>query len=96
LVNANASLPAAPVTSQTLIAVTNTAVQLPSGSITQGFVVQALPTNVGTVYIGPSGVTSSTGFPLTAGQSTGEATANTNTTYVVGANVGDGVAIIGS
>jgi hypothetical protein len=57
---------------------------------TNGIIVQALSTNTASVYVGGSGVISSTGFELQSGQSI-SFTANLNTLYVVGSNSTDKV-----
>lgn len=63
------------------------AVQLSSTSTvpTNGIVVEALAGNSAVVYVGGSGVTTSTGFQLSAGQSI-SFTCNLNTLYVIGSN----------
>jgi hypothetical protein len=58
--------------------------------ITNGLLVQALAANTAKVYVGPSGVTSSTGFELQAGQAT-SFTCNPDLLYVIGSHSGDGV-----
>ena len=76
-------------------AVTASAVALPSNAV-HGFCVEALLTNANTVYVGPSGVTTSTGFPLTAGQTVCYQLSNTNLAYVIAAATGSSVAITGN
>lgn len=68
------------------------AVQLSSTSTvpTNGIVVEALVGNAAVVYIGGSGVTTSSGFQLSAGQSV-SLTCNLNTIYVIGSNNTDKV-----
>jgi hypothetical protein len=68
------------------------AVQLSSSSTvpTNGIIVEALAGNAAVVYIGGSGVTTSTGFQLSAGQSI-SFTCNLNTLYVIGSNNTDKV-----
>ena len=85
-----------PANAQIKVAVANTAVIFPGLSVANGVLIQGLPTNGGTVYVGGYGVTSSNGFPLAAGQIASAAAFDTNCLYVTGANVGDGVAILGS
>lgn len=69
------------------------AVQLQAGSIAakNGMLVQAISTNVASVYIGGSGVTTSTGFELQAGQAVPFTASNVNVLYVIGANATDKV-----
>lgn len=59
-----------------------------------GATIRAGSTNTGTVYIGGTGVTTATGFPLTAGEALSLDVTNTNTVYVVGANTTDTVRYI--
>ena len=68
------------------------AVQLSSSSTvpTNGIVIEALIANVAVVYIGGAGVTTSTGFQLSPGQSL-TLTCNLNTIYVIGSNATDKV-----
>lgn len=89
--------PAAVVSGQTTIAVTNTAVQLAAHALTAGIVaIRALPGNAGNVFVGPSGVTSSTGIPLKPDDPLIAYVSNTNALFVVGAGVGDGVGYLAS
>jgi hypothetical protein len=66
----------------------STAVQFQSGSIasTNGILVQALSTNTASVFIGGSGVTTSNGFELQAGQAVPFTASNVNLLYVIGSN----------
>lgn len=68
------------------------AVQLSAVSTvpTNGIIVQALSGNTASVFIGSSGVSTSTGFELQAGQAA-PFTANLNSLYVIGANNTDKV-----
>lgn len=70
-----------------------TAVQLDASSIasTNGILVQALSTNTASVFIGGSGVTTSTGFELQAGQAVPFTCNNITNLYVVGSNTTDKV-----
>ena len=89
------TLPSAPIAGQTTS--TGTAVALASSTaLTQGVIIQALATNVGNVYLGPSSVTTSTGFQLQPGQATSVAVNNLNVVYLIAATSGDGVCYIGS
>jgi hypothetical protein len=69
------------------------AVQLTASSIvpTNGVLIEALKANISTVYIGGSGVTTSTGFELQAGQAMSLAPTNINILYVIGSNNTDKV-----
>ncbi len=69
------------------------AVQLSSTSIVpvNGILVQAISTNTASVFIGGSGVTTSTGFELQAGQAVPFTCNNITDLYVVGSNTTDKV-----
>jgi len=58
--------------------------------------VTTLTTNAGTVYVGNAGVTSSTGYPLAAGQSISFAAANASIIYLLSTVSGDIVAFAGN
>ncbi len=73
-------------------AVTASAVVLASNSV-HGFCVKALPTNAITVYVGSSGVTTATGYPLAAGDSICYQGSNTNLVYVIATTTGSSVAV---
>jgi hypothetical protein len=77
-------------------AVTETAEPLTANASTAGFSVVALPGNTATVYVGPSGVTTANGYPLSAGQSVRFAVANTDLIYVVSGSTGQSVAVTGN
>jgi hypothetical protein len=76
-------------------AVTASAVALPSNAV-HGFCVKALPGNTITVYVGPSGVTTSTGYPLIAEDSVCYQLSNTNLVYVIASTTGASVAVTGN
>jgi hypothetical protein len=76
-------------------AVTTSAVALATNS-THGFCVQALSTNALTVYVGPTGITTSTGFPLGPGQGVCYQLSNTNVIFVVASSTGSSVAVTGA
>ena len=67
--------------------VSTTAVQLSVTSTvpTNGIIVQALSTNAASIFVGGSGVTTSTGFELVAGQAM-SFTCNLNTLYIISAS----------
>ena len=75
---------------------TTSAVALPSQALANGVVITAATANTGTVYVGPSGVTSSTGYPLAAGVSISYAVANLSSIYIIGTNGTDVVAFTGN
>jgi hypothetical protein len=80
----------APVTGQQ--SVTASAVALPSTSLTRPVCLFAPNTNSTTVYYGPSGVTTSTGFPLLPGASMcGLTVANLNQIFVIASTTGSSV-----
>jgi hypothetical protein len=69
------------------------AIQLTASSIPafNGMLIQAISTNAASVFIGGSGVTTSTGFELQAGQAVPFTAANINLLYVIGSNNTDKV-----
>jgi len=72
-------------------AVTATAAALASNSLTRGLCVQALSTNTISVFVGPSGVTTSTGIELPPKASYCPALSNSNELYVVASTTGASV-----
>jgi hypothetical protein len=75
---------------------TSSAAALSSHSLKQGVVLQALSTNTVSVFIGPSGVTSSTGLELPAGGSVTLPVNNTNVVYIVSASDSPAVTFVGA
>jgi hypothetical protein len=76
---------------------TGTAVAIStSQAISNGVIVQALSSNTQSVYVGPAGITSSTGFELQAGQATSMGVNNLNLVFVIATHSGDGVCFVGS
>jgi hypothetical protein len=75
-------------------AVTASAVALSTNS-SHSFCVTALPANTINVYVGPSGVTTSTGLPLQPGQTACWALSNTNLVYVIASTTGASVSVSG-
>ncbi len=86
--------PAAPYTGQQ--ALTTAAAALPNRALVNGIVVQALSSNTGTVYVGPAGVTSATGYPLAPGQAVSFGVTNANSIAILGQTTTDLVAFAGS
>jgi hypothetical protein len=76
-------------------AVTATAVALASNS-SHSFCVEALSANTISVYVGPSGVTTSSGAQLQPGQSICWTLSNTNLVYVIASTTGASVAVTGT
>lgn len=74
-------------------AVTSAATALASNSVSK-VRVMALPTNPHPVYIGPSGVTVATGYPLFPGDFVELDISNTNLVYHIAADAGASVAFI--
>lgn len=91
-----AALPGTPLTGQKTSTGTAVAISATSQPLTNGVIVQALSTNAGLVYIGGSGVLTTTGFQLQPGQATSTAVNNLNEVYVISVSSGDGVCFIGS
>jgi hypothetical protein len=75
--------------------VTASAVALASNA-THNFCVKALPTNSLTVYVGLSAVTTSTGYPLQAGDWICYQLSNSNLVYVIASATGSSVAVTGN
>lgn len=76
-------------------AVTASAVVLATNAV-HGFCVKALTNNALTVYVGPSGVSTATGYPLAAGESICYQGSNTNIAFVISSNTGSSVAVSGN
>jgi hypothetical protein len=87
-------LPAAPIVGQQTL--TTSAAPLPSNALLNGIAITALPASTGTVYVGGSGVTAATGYPLGPGQSISFAVANASGIFIVGTNTTDKVAFAGN
>jgi len=87
-------LPAIPITGQQIL--TTAAVALPANALQNGLIVTALSANTGTVYVGAAGVTATTGYPLSAGQSMSFAVANASGISIIGSNATDKVAYSGN
>lgn len=96
----SSSLPGSIATGQVIVAVTGTAVQFPSNTLTQGVIITAHITNSGSVTLGGAAVTntlsgSGNGVELAAGAALSAAITNTNVLYLNG-TAGDWVSFIGS
>jgi hypothetical protein len=76
-------------------AVTASAVALPSNAV-HGVCVKALSANTIPVYVGFSGVTTSTGYQLNAGDSVCGQLSNTNLIFVIATTTGASVAFFGN
>lgn len=77
-------------------ATTTSAAALPSQTLVNGIVITALANNTGTVYVGPSSVSNTSGYPLAAGQSVSLGITNLSSVYILGINTTDHVAFIGN
>lgn len=73
-----------------------TAAALPSQALVNGVVVKALKTNTATAFIGASGVSTSNGYPLVAGESISYAVSNLSSVFLICQNATDVVAITGN
>jgi hypothetical protein len=67
------------------VAVTSTATALPSFAYTNGIVITASASNTAPVYVGSSGVTAATGYPLEAGQSIAYGIVNGSAIFLISA-----------
>lgn len=77
-------------------AVTATAAALATHTLTSGICVQALSTNTISVFVGPSGVTTSTGQEIPPGAASCVALSNANEIYVVASTTGATVTWLGN
>lgn len=77
-------------------ATTTSAVALPSQALTNGIVITALANNVGTIYVGPAGVSNTTGYPLAPGASISYGVTNLSAISIIGINTTDKVAYTGN
>ena len=93
-VNTIASNPTSIYATQQVCAIT--AAALPTLALANGVVVKALKSNAGTVYVGASGVTTSTGYPLVAGESISYAVTNLSAIYLICQNNSDSIAVTGN
>jgi len=75
---------------------TTSAAALPSQAFVNGVILKSIVGNTGTIYIGPSTVTTSNGYPLTAGEAISYSIANSSTIYMIGTNATDKLAITGN
>ncbi len=75
---------------------TASAVALPSNALTNGIVCTAASTNTGTAYLGGSGETTSTGYPLAAGYSISYGVNNSNLVYLIGSDTSKVIACTGN
>lgn len=89
-VTAKPSLPVL-VTGQTTSNTSQVQLNATSHVVTNGVIVKALSTNTASVFVGVSGVTTTTGYELTAGQSVTLYPSNSNVIYIIGANTTDKV-----
>lgn len=64
--------------------------------LTNGVIVQALSGNTASVYVGPTGVSATTGMELQAGQATSIGASTLGQVYVIAQNSADGVAWLGN
>jgi len=77
-------------------AVTATAAALPLGALTNGVIVTGLSTNTISVFIGPAGVTTSTGAEIQPGGALSAAVNNLDILYVVASTTEASVTWLGS
>lgn len=64
-------------------AATGSAAALPNRALSNSVVVQALPGNVGNIFVGGVGLTIANGYPLQPGQAMGFVTNNVNNVYII-------------
>lgn len=75
---------------------TASAVAMASNALQNGVVIKALSTNGGTAYLGPAGVTTSTGYPLAAGEAISYGVANTSQLYLICSDTSSVIAVTGN
>lgn len=66
------------------VTMTGSAIQLAPNTLSQGITIEALSTNSLSVYVGASGVTTSTGIEIPAGAAMSFPASNSNLLYVIG------------
>lgn len=76
--------------------VTTSAVALSAGALSEGVVLESLSTNTVSIFVGGTGVTTSTGYELTPGSSIGVSISNTNKIFVICASSSPVVTWLGS
>ena len=72
------------------------AVAMPSQALVNGIVIKAGKANTGTIYVGQSGTTPSTGYPLSAGEAISYGATNLSAVFYVCTVVTDSIAITGN
>lgn len=77
-------------------AVTGTATALSGNALAQGVTVEALSANTISVFVGPSGVTTSTGLELPPGSAVTLPVSNTNLVFVIASTTGASVSFAGN
>lgn len=75
---------------------TTSAVALPSGTLTQGVVIEALAANAASVWVGNASLTAANGYELAAGATVSIIVSNLSNIYILGANTSDKVSWLGS
>ncbi len=76
--------------------VTGSAAALTSGALSEGVVLEALSSNTVSIFVGKSGVTTSTGYELQPGASIGIAVSNMDKIFVVCGSTSPVVTWVGS
>lgn len=88
------TLPAGIVHGQTTVGTTQ--VQLPAEALNQGVNLKAPSTNTGKLYLGDDGVTTSTGYPLSANEQTFVSCDDLSRIFVISDTSGQKIAHLGS
>lgn len=92
----NAFTPTATIYGQTAVTTAGTRVALgASVTLFQGLTIRAHLANTGTIYVGDSSVSSTTGYMLSAGESVFVPISNRATIYIDSSVDGEGVSYIG-
>lgn len=81
---------------KTSIGTSEAALSSSTAKLNRGVVVKALATNPGIVYVGITGVTTSTGFPLYPGDDVTVEATSASQVYLIGSTTGNEVRWIGA
>lgn len=95
LTGVSITTPSAVINGHKTVVTPGSALSLATTTTINAVVVQGLAANIGNVYVGSSSVSSSNGFELQPGQSTGIAIDDIAKVFVDAANATDGVSFIG-
>ena len=75
---------------------TSTAIAAPSQALVNGVITKALKANAGTIYVGQSGITAATGYPLSAGEASSYGATNLSAIFYLCTSASDFLAVTGN